>query len=493
MRQNRLSPPPMNLKRGALTAAVLLITTVAMASSYGVGGASPGEPEPPITPYVSPPNPLRPTQGTGQAVLLNAQLDRTKLMQNGDGTVRMQLTLTGEERSNDAPAMPSDVIVVLDRSGSMTGEKWQQARAATQELIDQLGTNDRFSLVTYESGVRLEIPLARADRENRQRWRSIVSSLETAGGTNMSAGLDTAHRHLLERREANRSARMILISDGQANDGDSSVGGLSARARNAATSEYVLSTVGVGLGFNEELMTALANVGTGNFYFVRENVALAGVFKDEFESARTTVASGLAVRLTPPAGVRVEDAAGYVLERHNNEVVFRPGTLFAGQKRTIWVRYRVPTHAQSSAPVLGGVRADYSDRGTRKHTILENLPQLALVTQEDDFYKGINKDVWGEGVAVDQFNEVRLKVSTAIQRGDREEAERELRTYRSKSRAMNKRLGSAAVDKSIAASSALEDDIAEAFTAPQSSARRNEMSKQLKSSGFDGRRGGAKK
>ncbi|MEL6547588.1 MAG: hypothetical protein AAFQ82_23395, partial [Myxococcota bacterium] len=165
----------------------------------------------------------------------------------------------------------------------------------------------------------------------------------------------------------------------------------------------------------------------------------------------------------------------------------------AGQKRTIWVRYRVPTHAQSSAPVLGGVRADYSDRGTRKHTILENLPQLALVTQEDDFYKGINKDVWGEGVAVDQFNEVRLKVSTAIQRGDREEAERELRTYRSKSRAMNKRLGSAAVDKSIAASSALEDDIAEAFTAPQSSARRNEMSKQLKSSGFDGRRGGAKK
>lgn len=486
-------PPEANLKRGAAIAAVLLLTTVAMASSYGVsGGSGPAGATPPGPHLPPPPNPLQPSSGVGQAVTLSAALDRTRVMQNGDGTVRMQLTLKGEERASEGVVVPSDLVVVLDRSGSMSGEKWTRAKAATQELIDQLGLQDRFSLVTYESGVRMEIPLAPADRDNRARWASIVASLETAGGTNMSAGLDTAHQHLLQYREPNRAARVILISDGQANEGDATLPGLTRRASNAARSEYVLSTVGVGLGFNEELMTALANVGTGNFYYVQEDTTLAGVFKDEFESARETVASGLAVRIQPAPGVVVEDAAGYVLEDLGGETVFRPGTLFAGQKRTVWVRYRVPTNG-SGEVTLGAVRAEYTDQGTRKHTSLDALPTIARVATEDDFYAGINEDVWGSGVAVDEYNEMRLKVSSAIQRGDRGGAERELQEYRRRSRVMNQRVQSEQVEKSLAATESLAQDIADAFSGPQQVGKQNAMSKKLKSEAFDGRRLGAKK
>ncbi len=490
---SKTRPPEANLKRGVAVAAVLLLTTLAMASSYGVtGGTTPTVTPPPGGGFTPPPNPLTPTSGVGQAVTLSASLDRTRVMQNGDGTVRMQLTLEGEERASEGVVVPSDLLVVLDRSGSMAGEKWAQAKAATQELIDQLGTQDRFSLVTYESGVRMEIPLATASRDNRSRWASIVDSLQTAGGTNMSAGLDTAHQHLLQHRQPNRAARVILISDGQANEGDATLPGLSRRASNAARSEYVLSTVGVGLGFNEELMTALANVGTGNFYYVQENTALAGVFKDEFESARETVASGLAVRIQPTPGVVVEDAAGYVLESHGGETVFRPGTLFAGQKRTVWVRYRVPTNGSGDV-TLGAVRAEYSDGGERKHTSLDALPAIARVATEDDFYAGINKDVWGSGVAVDEYNEMRLKVSSAIQQGDREEAEEELERYRRRSRAMNQRVKSKDVDRSLAAAESLERDIEDAFSGPQQAFKQNVMSKKMKSEAFDGRRMGAKK
>lgn len=480
------TPPPQNLKRGALIATVLLIGTVAAASSqryFPSGGGT----------SLTPPDPLTTATRTSGTVTVSGKLDRNRVMVGGDGTVRMELTLEGESRIADgAPVTPTDLFVVLDRSGSMSGEKMAQAKTATLELIDQLGPKDRFSLITYESGVRMEIALATANSANVTRWRSVVDSLDTAGGTNMSSGLDAAHESLLAHRAANRAPLVILLSDGQANEGDASVTGLTQRASRAAQHEYVLSTVGIGAGFNEELMTALANTGTGNFYYVDENTALAGVFTDEFNSARETVASALAVVLETPEGVTVEDAAGYVLERQNGATVFRPGTLFAGQKRTIWVRYRVPTGGTGDVR-LGSVRAEFRDRGQRYKADLNALPVIARVQDEGEFYAGINKDVWGEGVAVDEYNALRMRVSTAIQNGDRAQAKQEIERYRQESEALNQRLQLPAVSSSIASTRALERDIDDAFDAPDASAKKNKMSKDLKAQGFDGRRGGAKR
>ncbi|MEM6531323.1 MAG: VWA domain-containing protein [Myxococcota bacterium] len=477
--------PPQNLKRGVLIASVLLIGTVAAASGHryfpiGGGGTEPA-------------NPLTTTSRTSGTVTVSGKLDRNRVLVNGDGTVRMELTLEGEDRiAAGAEATPTDLFVVLDRSGSMSGEKLAQAKTATLELLDQLGPRDRFSLITYESGVRMEIVLAEAHGDNVSRWRAIVDSLDTAGGTNMSAGLDLAHQSVLLGRQANRASRVILLSDGQANEGDASVAGLTRRATLAARNEYVLSTVGIGQGFNEELMTALANNGTGNFYYVDERTALAGVFSDEFNSARETVASGLAVILETPDGVTVEDAAGYALERVNgSSTVFRPGTLFAGQKRTIWVRYRVPTTGAGDIR-LGTVRAEFSDRGERFRADLSSLPVIARVRDEGEFYAGINKDVWGNGIAVDELNALRMEVSSAIQSGDREGAKQAIEEYRVQNQALNDKLQMPAVAESIESTRALERDLDDAFSGPDTTSKRNRMSKKLKAKGFDGRRSGAK-
>ena len=67
----------------------------------------------------------------------------------------------------------------------------------------------------------------------------------------------------------------------------------------------MLTTVGVGADFNEYLMTALADAGTGNYYYLKAGDDLASVFAREFDAARATVASGLAVRIEPADGVRV--------------------------------------------------------------------------------------------------------------------------------------------------------------------------------------------
>src|SRR6476661_8401077 len=104
----------------------------------------------------------------------------------------------------------------------------------------------------------------------------------------------------------------------------------------------MLSAIGVGADFNEQLMTALADAGTGNYYYVQNAHDLGSIFAREFDAARTTVATGLAVRIDPADGVQVLDAAGYPLEHDGGSVVIRPGSLFAGQERRIWVTVAMP-------------------------------------------------------------------------------------------------------------------------------------------------------
>ena len=91
----------------------------------------------------------------------------------------------------------------------------------------------------------------------------------------MSAGLDLALATVTPLRAAGRSPRVILISDGLANQGDASLEGLVARAQRATRAELPLTTVGVGVDFNETLMTALADAGGGNYYFVERSTELA--------------------------------------------------------------------------------------------------------------------------------------------------------------------------------------------------------------------------
>jgi Ca-activated chloride channel family protein len=171
-------------------------------------------------------------------VSFQGNLDRTAVLQGTGGQVRMELIIGGEERDEGlVRRMPTDLIVVLDRSGSMSGTKMSHARAAIRELIAQLGTEDRFGLVSYADGAGRHIELENPTPDGRWRWRQIVDSVQAGGGTNMSAGLDLALGIVERARTANRVPRVILISDGMANQGDASIGGLTARASRAARAE----------------------------------------------------------------------------------------------------------------------------------------------------------------------------------------------------------------------------------------------------------------
>jgi len=306
----------------------------------------------------------------------------------------------------------------------------------------------------------------------------------------MASGIDMA-LHTVDGLSRNgRVPRIILLSDGHANEGDASFEGLVARARRAAIGEYVFSTVGVGEGFDEHLMTALANAGTGNFYYVQRSAELGEIFAAEFASARETVASALEVHIDPRPGVEILSAGGYPIERVNGQHVFRPGGLFGGQERRIWLTVRVPTDGTEQIEI-GDIRLSFVTQGRRHSLGLAEMPTLALVQRKDEYLASLDADIWATGVVEDELGELKEQISADLQAGERDQALGRFRGFVLRQQALNQSVASPKVAEAIAEVAKMKDEVESAFAASEP-ARTNRLSKKLSSEGYDERRPGAK-
>ncbi len=470
-----------------IVASALVLATLGASAALRV----PGKPQ-----CGSPP---QGTPGTAQfqalqqaPVYFRGNLDKTAVLQGGDGLVRMQLVIGAEERpAIDAERRPTDLLVVLDRSGSMGGLKIQQARAAIRELVAKLGPQDRFALVTYSSHAELAIPFGYALGAAPDAWLRTVASIGASGGTNMSAGLDVAVAAVERTRADGRVPRAILISDGLANEGDATHAGLMRRASSAARGEYMLSTVGVGADFNEALMTALADAGTGNYYYLESARGLGDVFAGEFDAARTTVASGLTLRIAPGDGVQVVEAAGYPLERSHGSVSFRPGSVFAGQEREIWVTLRVPNDRPGDR-ALGEFTLAYTLDGERTSLSWSEMPVVACTEDEDRFIASVEPGYWERSVVREAYGELQDKVGLFLREGRRDEALDAIEVYKQENEELNRHFNSPAVRSQLEAAGAMADEVDSAFRGPRQAEKRNRLSKQMSADSVDQRRAGNK-
>jgi Ca-activated chloride channel family protein len=425
------------------------------------------------------------------AISVRGTLDRTAVLMGDDGLVRMELVLRARSGGNDAltQPLPTDLVVVLDRSGSMNGQKIRDAQAAIHHLISRLGPEDRFSLVAFSSGAEIAIPLARATPSARAAWSRIVDGIHAGGGTYMSTGLTLGLTTLEAARSAGHSPRAIVISDGLAAEPHDV---LRSQAARATAGEYTLSAVGVGADFDESLMSALADAGTGNYYYLEDANQLARVFSAEFETARETVATGVAVTVAPTDGIAVVDAAGYPLERSGRTATFRPGTLFAGQERHVWITLRVPTDAAIERE-LGAVRVQYHERGERQQLTLEDFPKIACVQEKGRFFANLDTDAWAKSVVVEEYNQLRQSVAGLVKEGYEAEALAEIKRFKDRNRAMNEVVASPRVATQLDEADDLESAVAGAFRGPGKKQKQNLLGKSLHAQGTLDRREGSRK
>jgi Ca-activated chloride channel homolog len=194
---------------------------------------------------------------------LTARTDRSLIRAAGRSVRHVAVTLVApvSDRAKERP--PVDVAFVLDRSGSMQGEKIQLARDAILQGIAMLRPTDRFAVVAYDNVIDVVMPLSLAHPEARDNAEAQLRRIGARGNTNLSGGWLAGCQQLAEALNPAPGARCLLMSDGKANDGIVDLRELERHAGELQRRGVVTSTFGVGAHFDELLMSGMARAGGG--------------------------------------------------------------------------------------------------------------------------------------------------------------------------------------------------------------------------------------
>ena len=423
---------------------------------------------------------------------LNGLLVQHKVLQGSDGRVNLALTIEADERFDSQPneARNVDMVIVLDRSGSMKGRKINDAREAVLQLLTNLTARDRFALIAYSDRVQQISGLKHVTADHAKQLKTLVSGIIAGGGTNLSDGLQTGIDVILAAPETGNAKKLILISDGLANKGITDSARLGQMAAVAVEEEFAVSTVGVGNDFNEQLMTTIADRGAGNYYYLENPTAFAEIFQKEFFYTRATVATNVSISIPLGSGISIVDAAGYPIIVQNNHAVFYPGDLRAGQSRKLFLTLQVPTNTTGSFE-LGRIRARYLFNGQPIETTLDGSYKIACVKDAREVQASIDKTAWAEKVIQEDYNRLKQEVAADIKAGKKQNALGRIHSYYREQESINAAVGSAEVNQNLDRDlKDLQQKVEETFkgTPAEVSRRQKSSSKALQYEGYKRRR-----
>lgn len=392
-----------------------------------------------------------PSQTSASGIVsVSGQLTQTKILKGSNGHINLTLDL----RAGDIPDIESgsaqhvDMVVVLDRSGSMKGRKIEYARQAVLDLIAGLSAKDRFALLTYSDTVQQYSGLLEMEQNNLNLLQANVRNIRAGGGTNLGAGLQAGITLLQSAVRNGNIGKVVLISDGLANKGITDSNALAGISAVAAQREFSVSTVGVGSDFNEFLMTTIADHGTGNYYYLENPAAFAEVFQQEFLFAKTAAATNLAISVPTGNGIQLLNASGYPIHYANGYATFHPGNLRFGQHRTLYLTLQVPTQKEQEL-MIDPVRVRYSHGDHVYEVALKEPFTVACVANRKEVYSSIDKTGWTKKVMQEDFSRLKQEVAADIKAGKKSNALQRIDSYHEEQEKVNAVVGSAKVQQNL--------------------------------------------
>jgi Ca-activated chloride channel family protein len=233
---------------------------------------------------------------------------------------------------------PLNVALCIDTSGSMEGKAIDDARKAALAFLDGLKPGDGFSVVTFDQTARVVVPATRVGVADLAKIRASIGQIRAEGTTAMTEGLSLAIQQVRSFYDPSRVNRVVLVSDGVPNDATP----LRNMAAQAAASNISVSTMGLGLDYDELLMGDLAQTGGGRFKYIDDSSKIASVLEQELSRISRVSARNASLQITPGPGVTIDAAVGLQMSRlGGNAVQVYLGDVSLGTKRDVYLRMHV--------------------------------------------------------------------------------------------------------------------------------------------------------
>ncbi len=274
-----------------------------------------------------------------------------------DGGVEhlVRLRFTAPDAECTAVRTPVNVSFVMDRSGSMDGSKLETARAAIDASVRMLRGEDRFSVVMFDDSVQVVCKSSDANDKARLHAQNRVNRVGAGGSTNLSSGWFEGAKQVRGFKGEGHLSRVLLATDGQANQGIIDEAELLEHARELRARGVSTSTIGIGHDFNESLLQGIAEQGGGNFYYVERIGQLTDLLTSELGEALQITVRQPRVELTIPEDAEVTLLNRFEVDTSEGGYAVLLDDLTSGQAVEISFLVRLPVAEAGREVALGFV------------------------------------------------------------------------------------------------------------------------------------------
>jgi Ca-activated chloride channel homolog len=332
-------------------------------------------------------------------VKVEADLGRAVLPASDPGTVYLRLSLKSLAAAKRERHTRINAAIVIDRSGSMQGDRIAAAKEGARVALERLSSEDAIALVAYNHNVDVLSPAAPL-RGARDHLTRAIDRLTADGTTALYDGVKEGGRQVEELVSDDNVNRVILLSDGLANVGPSSPYELAELGRKLASKGISVSTIGLGLDYNEDLMQRLAAASDGNHVFVERPSDLAEIFDREFGDALSVSARDITITIECKLGFKPIRILGRDGTIDGDRITLKLNQLQSENERYVVVALQAPKGRSEGAAEIADVRVDYVDLdkdASPAHA--EARPAVRFSKNAKEVEDGLNKAVMSQVAA----------------------------------------------------------------------------------------------
>uniref|UniRef100_T2ME29 Inter-alpha-trypsin inhibitor heavy chain H3 n=1 Tax=Hydra vulgaris TaxID=6087 RepID=T2ME29_HYDVU len=253
------------------------------------------------------------------------------------------MTLDEKEHRKRAPI---DLVVVIDKSGSMAGEKLALVKKTLEFVVSQLNEKDRLCLITFDTSVYLDFKLTPMTPMNKYQTLKIIKDISPGSMTNLCGGLMKGLCEVIDRadEEKNEVASVLLFTDGFANKG----GLTNIYCSSSQTAKYTIGivgpktadasiyTFGFGSNHNAQMLKEISDAGSGMYYYIENVDMIAEAFGQCLGGLLSTVAQGIQVEIMMENKVSIKKVhSNQPTEKQGSSIKINMGDLQSEESRDV--------------------------------------------------------------------------------------------------------------------------------------------------------------
>ena len=353
-------------------------------------------------------------------------LDYNVLVYNRPQKLNLMARFSSGPATEDRNRRPLNLSLVIDRSGSMAGDKIDYTRQAAQFLVQNLSAQDILSVVLYNDTVEtlLQPEVVRRKDVINQR----ISGIKARGTTNLSGGWLEGCNLVTQNIDPVFVNRVILMSDGLANRGVTDSDQIISMVRKKLGEGISTTTMGLGNDFNEDLMMDMASAGGGAFYFIESPEVTPLIFQEELQGLLNVVGQNLMVTIKPSPYVSIMNQLhAYPMHTDGQSMTFRLGDVFGEEVKALLLELSVDAIPTPGELELATLRYEYDEllnEGVRHH--IAEFPVTIRVQADEDVPKLPHPDV-EQSVLLLRAANARKRAVRSADRGEFDTASQVLR------------------------------------------------------------------